>query len=138
MQTRSAACERHVRFSNRPFWVKRLQTTSIVPRGTSPPLGEAQVSSYSRLRGSESCCNFSGPPELAAVNPDAVHDHANRRASATIADCLVSGTAWDDRNWTRTGAPFAGADFRYGSYRRHSKRKGPKQGESQSVKRLHN
>src|SRR5476651_677214 len=54
-------------------------TSSIVPRGTSlhrwvelecPPIG----SDLSRL----SCGRrglFPGPPELAAVNPDAVHDH---------------------------------------------------------------
>src|SRR5207249_6466406 len=62
-------------------------TSSIVPRGTSfhrwveldfPPIAfdPAQISS---------CCDFPGPSELGAVNPHAVHDHDNRRASATIA-----------------------------------------------------
>jgi hypothetical protein len=61
--------------------------SSIVPRGTSfhrlvelecPPIpfDPAQFSG---------CCRglLAGPPELGAVNPDAVHDHG--RASATIA-----------------------------------------------------
>src|SRR5258708_23403056 len=52
-------------------------TSSIVPRGTSfhrlveldfPPIA-FDPARFSR------CCHFSGPPELGAVNPDAVHDH---------------------------------------------------------------
>ena len=54
-------------------------TSSIVPRGTSfhrsvelefPPIG------FDPARFS-CCCRglFPGPPELGAVNPDAVHDH---------------------------------------------------------------
>ena len=51
-------------------------TSSIVPRGTSfhrsvelefPPIGFDPAGSC--------CCGFSGPPELGAVNPYAVHDH---------------------------------------------------------------
>src|ERR1700688_2956220 len=52
-------------------------TSPIVPRGdTIPPLGG--VSDFSPIAfDSErlSCrCNFPGPPELGAINPDAVHD----------------------------------------------------------------
>ena len=52
-------------------------TSSIVPRGTSfhrsvelevPPIA-IDPARFSRR------CNFPGPPELGAVNPDAVHDH---------------------------------------------------------------
>ena len=51
-------------------------TSSVVPRGTSchhsvelefPPIRFDPAGSC--------CCGFSGPPELRAVNPDAVHDH---------------------------------------------------------------
>ena len=51
-------------------------TSSIVPRGTSfhrsvelefPPIGFDLAGSCG--------CSFPGPPELGAVNPDAVHDH---------------------------------------------------------------
>src|ERR1700716_137687 len=68
----------------RPYWLtdsrsKRTYelTSSIVPRGTSfhrsvelefPPIA-FDPARFSR------CCNFSGPPKLGAVNPDAVHDH---------------------------------------------------------------
>jgi hypothetical protein len=37
------------------------------------------------------CRNLPRPPELGAVNPDAVHDHANRRVSATIAFFIPRG-----------------------------------------------
>jgi hypothetical protein len=62
-------------------------TSSIVPRGTSfhrsvefglPPIA------FDPARSSR-CCNFSGPPEFGAVNPDAVQHHRQPRASATIA-----------------------------------------------------
>jgi hypothetical protein len=52
-------------------------TSSIVPRGTSfhhwvefefPPIA-FDPARYSRH------CGFPGPPELGAVNPDAMHDH---------------------------------------------------------------
>jgi hypothetical protein len=52
-------------------------TSSIVPRGTSfhrmvelefPPIGFDPARCSCR-------CGFPGPPELGAVNPDAVHDH---------------------------------------------------------------
>src|ERR1700682_4682669 len=60
-------------------WVQRTYelTSSIVPRGTSshrsvalkfPPIALDPVR-FSR------CCTLPGPPELGAVNPDAVHDH---------------------------------------------------------------
>src|SRR5437879_13388067 len=52
-------------------------TSSIVPRGTSfHGLVEFECSpiAFGYLR--PSCyCGLSGPPELGAVNPDAVHDH---------------------------------------------------------------
>ena len=62
-------------------------TSSIVPRGTSfhrwvdlefPPIA------FDPARHS---CRYElpGPSELGAVNPDAVHDHRQRRARATIA-----------------------------------------------------
>ena len=62
-------------------------TSSIVPRGTSfhhgvelefPPIAfDPPGLSYR--------CYFPGPAELGAVNPDAVHITAKRRASATTA-----------------------------------------------------
>jgi hypothetical protein len=52
-------------------------TSSIVPRGTSfHGLVEFEFSpiAFGYLR--PSCyCGLSGPPELSAVNPNAVHDH---------------------------------------------------------------
>ena len=62
-------------------------TSSIVPRGTFfhrlvelkfPPIAFDPELPLRR-------CSFSGPSELSAINPDAMHNHANRRASATIA-----------------------------------------------------
>ena len=61
-------------------------TSSIVPRGTSfhcsvelecPPIGSDPAQISCRCRDL-----FSGPAELSAVNPDAVHDHGQRHGSA--------------------------------------------------------
>src|SRR3974390_995213 len=53
-------------------------TLSIVPQGTSPPPGGARVPpTRCDLSGlSCRCGRFSGPAELAAINPDTVHDHS--------------------------------------------------------------
>src|SRR5207248_1516821 len=40
------------------------------------------------------CCNFSGPPEFGAVNPDAVHDH--RQPARQRHDCLLHPTVPGD------------------------------------------
>ena len=62
-------------------------TSSIVPRGTSfhrsvelefPPIGFDPAGSCG--------CDFPGPPELGAVNPDAVHDHG--KSACQRHDCF--------------------------------------------------
>jgi len=62
-------------------------TSSIVPRGTSCHRSvELEFPSIAFDLVRPSCRRgLPGPPELGAVNPYAVHDHSNRRASATIA-----------------------------------------------------
>jgi hypothetical protein len=67
----------------------RELTSSIVPRGTSfhrwvelefPPI----AFDLARL---SCCCDFPGPPELGAVNPDAVHDHG--QPARQCHDCFL-------------------------------------------------
>src|SRR5438477_6377450 len=60
-------------------------TSSIVPRGT--PFHRLVELEFPPTSGLVECsrCNFPGPSELRAVNPDAMHDHRQARASATIA-----------------------------------------------------
>ena len=63
-------------------------TSSIVPRGTSLFHRSVELEcspiAFDLVR--LSCrCNVPGPAELGAVNPYAVHDHGQLRASATIA-----------------------------------------------------
>src|SRR5712672_4470298 len=74
-------------------------TTSIVPRGTSfhrsvelefpPPIrfGSARLSC---------CCGFPGPPELGAVNPDAMHDYG--QPTSQRHDRLLQPAAPGDRH----------------------------------------
>src|SRR5882757_3209525 len=68
-------------------------TSSIVPRGTSfHGLVEFECSpiAFGYLR--PSCyCGLSGPPELGAVNPDAVHDHGQptRQRHDRLPRCLA-------------------------------------------------
>src|SRR5262249_13271459 len=63
-------------------------TSSIVPPDTSVHrLVVLEVSSY-RIGScaASCCCSFSGPSELAAISPDAVHNHG--QPSSQCNDCL--------------------------------------------------
>ena len=75
--------ERQVQATKRTHLIHRPARDIFPPQGWNssfPPIGFDPVQLSCCYRGP-----FPGPAELGAVNPDAVHAHSHRRASATIA-----------------------------------------------------